>query len=128
LNKAHIWTLQGLKTTCLSSPFKILKFHSDNGSEFINHDTLNWRDTVKTLALSQSRSYHKNDDCFAEQKNNAFVRNYVGYRRYDTREELDALTCVYRFLCPLANFFIPTRKLLHKTRVGSKPVEFMTKH
>jgi hypothetical protein len=63
----------------------------------------------------------------AEQKNNAFVRNYVGYWRYDTREECDALNHVYRFLCPLANFFIPNRKLLRKTRVGSKTVKVYDK-
>jgi hypothetical protein len=63
----------------------------------------------------------------AEQKNNAFVRNYVGYWRYDTREELDALNRVYRSLCPLVNFFIPNKKLLRKTRAGSKIIKVYDK-
>jgi hypothetical protein len=127
LNKAHTWTLEGLKITYLTSPFPIIEFHSDNGSEFINHDTINWQQTVKTLGLSHSRSYHKNDNCYAEQKNNAFVRNYVGYWRYDTQEELDALNRVYQFLCPLVNFFIPNKKLVSKSRVGSKIVKVYDK-
>ncbi|MDR2783631.1 MAG: hypothetical protein LBB48_07335 [Treponema sp.] len=45
-----------------------------------------------------------------EQKNNAFVKNYAAYRRYDIREELDALNRLCQFLCPLANFFIPMEK------------------
>jgi hypothetical protein len=63
LNKVHTWTLEALKTTYVSSPFNIVEFHSDNGSQFINRDTINWWKTVKTLGLSHSRSYHKNDNC-----------------------------------------------------------------
>jgi hypothetical protein len=33
---------------------------------------------------------------------------------------MDALAAFYRFLCPLLNFFMPTLKLVSKTRVGSK--------
>jgi hypothetical protein len=44
------------------------------------------------------------------------VRNYAGYRRYGTEEELAAL-------CPLVNFFIPNKKLPGTTRVGSKIIK-----
>ncbi|MDR0637976.1 MAG: transposase, partial [Spirochaetaceae bacterium] len=63
---------------------------------------------------------HKNDNCYAEQKNNAFARNYAGCWRYDTGEEPAALNRVCQFLCPLVNFFMPDKKLLAKTRAGSK--------
>jgi hypothetical protein len=75
------------------------------------------------LLFTHSRSYHKNDNCYGEQKNNAFVRNYVGYWHYDTEEELAALNRVYEFLCPLVNFFRPNKKLLGKTRAGSKIIK-----
>jgi hypothetical protein len=55
--------LESLKTTFFSSPFKIVEFHSNNGSEFINRDTINCWKTVKTLSLSHSHSCHKNDNC-----------------------------------------------------------------
>ena len=60
---------------------------------------------------------------FAEQKNNADVRNYVGYLRHDTDAELAALSHVYDALCPLLNFFIPNKKLVSKTVAGSRTVK-----
>jgi hypothetical protein len=123
LNKAHKWALEALQTLPASLPFPLLELHSDNGSEFINHNTINWRDTVKTLLFTRSRPHHKNDNCFAEQKNGAVVRNYVGYARFDTERELAALVNVYKSLCPLLNFFIPGKKLLNKTSHGSKTIK-----
>jgi hypothetical protein len=61
LNKAHRWTLDGIKAVYASSPFAIREFHSDNGSEFINKDTIDWWRLTETLLLTHSRSYHKND-------------------------------------------------------------------
>jgi hypothetical protein len=54
-----------------------------------------------------------------EQKNNACVREYVGYYRFTTTEERDALAAVYRSLCPLLNYFMPAMKLVDKTRIGA---------
>jgi hypothetical protein len=122
-NKAHKWTLEGLQNVYENLPFKMLEMHSDNGGEFINRQSINWWKLVKTLDLSRSRPRHKNDNCFAEQKNNACVRNYVGYSRFDTEEELAALAAVYESLCPLLNFFIPSKKLISKTSAGSKTIK-----
>jgi hypothetical protein len=122
-NKAHTWALQSMQALTSVLPFPLLELHSDNGSEFINRDTVNWRDIAKTLLLTRSRSHHKNDNCFVEQKNGAVVRNYVGYARFDSTEEFATLAKVYQFLCPLLNFFIPTKKLLCKTSVGSKTIK-----
>ena len=122
-NKAHTWALQSMQALTSILPFPLLELHSDNGSEFINRDTVNWRDVAKTLLLTRSRSHHKNDNCFVEQKNGAVVRNYVGYARFDSVEEFAALAKVYQSLCPLLNFFIPTKKLLNKTSAGSKIIK-----
>jgi hypothetical protein len=122
-NKAHKWTLESLQEIYKSLPFKMRELHSDNGGEFINHDTIDWWHVTETLALTRSRPRHSNDNCYAEQKNNAFVRNYVGYYRYDTDKELAALAEVYRYLCPLVNFFTPNKKLVSKTTAGSKTVK-----
>jgi hypothetical protein len=122
-NKAHKWTLENLKNNYETNPFAILEYHSDNGGEFINIDTVDWWKLTEKLDLSRSRSHHKNDNCFAEQKNNAFVRNYVGYYRFDSESELAALAIVYSYLCPLLNYFIPNKKLTSKTVIGSKTVK-----
>ena len=70
--------------------------------------------------FTRSRPCRKDDNCHVERKNNSHVRNFVGYGRFSSARELGALAKVYRSLCPLLNYFIPTRKLLGKTRVGAK--------
>jgi hypothetical protein len=94
-------------------------FDSDNGSEFINAPMLKWCNSER-LQFTRSGACHKNDNCFVEQKNNACVRNFIGYDRFSSFAERDALDIVYRSLCPLLNYFMPTRKLLSKTGIGSK--------
>jgi hypothetical protein len=118
LNKAHKWTLECLSSLPELLPFPLLGIDSDNGEEFINKDTLAWC-TQHNIQFTRSRPYKKNDNCFVEQKNDTCVRQYVSYRRYDTAAERDALAAVYRSLCPLLNYFLPTMKLIDKTRVGS---------
>jgi hypothetical protein len=96
-----------------------LGIDSDNGSEFINRSLLSWADS-RRITFTRTRPYKKNDNCFVEQKNLKCVREYVGYRRFDTPAELQALAAVYRSRCPLLNYFLPTVKLIDKTRVGAK--------
>ena len=119
LNKAHKWVFEALLDIKSSLPFPLIGLDSDNGSEFINAALLKWcRD--ESIQFTRSRAYRKNDNCFVEQKNFSCVRNFVGYYRFSALTERDALAVVYRSLCPLLNFFIPTMKLLSKNRVGSK--------
>jgi hypothetical protein len=118
LNKAHKWVYQGLGDIKASLPFPFLGMDSDNGAEFINYALLKWAAT-EGIQFTRSRPYRKNDNCYVEQKNFACVRNIVGYHRFASAAECAALEKVYRSLCPLLNYFIPTQKLLSKTRVGS---------
>ena len=119
LNKAFKWVFQSLQDIKSSLSFPILGLDSDNGSEFINAALLNWCQN-EHIQFTRSRAYRKNDNCFVEQKNNSCIRNFVGYYRFSSAAQLDALAAVYKSLCPLLNYFIPTQKLLSKTRVGSK--------
>jgi len=59
-------------------PFRIRSFHSDNGSEFINHMVA---DLLNKLLIEQtkSRPRHSNDNGLAEAKNGAVVRKHMGY-------------------------------------------------
>jgi hypothetical protein len=119
LNKAHKWVLQALSDIKSSLQFPLSGIDSDNGSEFINSALLKWcRD--ERIQFTRTRAYHKNDNCYVEQKNYSCVRAFAGYARFSTAAELDALAALYRSLCPLINFFIPSEKLISKTRVGSK--------
>jgi hypothetical protein len=119
LNKAQKWTFEGLTALPRLLPFPLLGIDSDNGGEFINRTLLAWCDANR-VTFTRSRPYKKNDNCFVEQKNFKCVREYIGYARLDTPAEREALARDYRSLCPLLNYFLPTIKLIDKTRVGSK--------
>ena len=67
----------------------------------------------------QSRTLGQNRR-FVKQKNYSIVRRAVGYRRYDTPGELQALNELYAVLRLYTNFFQPSMKLIEKTRIGSK--------
>jgi hypothetical protein len=119
LNKAQKWVMEAFPDIKTNLPFPLLGVDSDNGSEFIDRSLLAWCD-ANHITFTRTRPYKKNDNCFVEQKNLKCVRDYVGYRRFDTPSEYHALAAVYRSLCPLLNYFLPTVKLIDKTRVGSK--------
>jgi hypothetical protein len=119
LNKAHKWVFEALADVRSSLPFPLVGLDSDNGSEFINNAMVKWCHKER-IQFTRSRAYRKNDNCFVEQKNYSCVRNFVGYSRFCAAAERDALSVLYRSLCPLLNYFIPAIKLLSKTRVGSK--------
>ena len=119
LNKAQRWTHEGLQGIRRRLPFPMRGIDSDSGGEFINHRIVDWA-REEGIHFTRGRSCHKNDNCFVEQKNGDCVRQYVGYARYDSQEECDALAALYEVLCPLLNYFIPTAKLLSKERHGAK--------
>ena len=50
----------------------------------------------------------------AEQKNYDAVRKVVGYFRFDPPEECEALAEVYRWLCQLYNYWMPSFRLVSK--------------
>lgn len=58
--------------------FAILGFHSDNGSEYINHKVAK---LLKKLLVefTMSRSRQSNDNALAESKNASVVRKHLGY-------------------------------------------------
>ena len=59
-------------------PFRILGFHSDNGSEYINETVA---ELLRKLLIEQtkSRARRSNDNGLAETKNGAIVRKLFGY-------------------------------------------------
>ena len=59
-------------------PFKIINFHSDNGSEFINKVVAKLLNKL-LIRQTKSRSRHCNDNALAECKNGAIVRKHMGY-------------------------------------------------
>lgn len=117
---------KGQEVTCLSldtmrrdTPFPWTEMHPDSGSEFINAHCLKYASDTG-LRMTRSRPYHKNDNCFVEERNGHIVRAYVGYERLDVREIVDALNELYDVLTPYLNHFIASRRIVSKQRIGSK--------
>ena len=118
LNNAHRWVKEQIACTHAALPFPMLGIDSDNGGEFINHQLLDWC-IQNGIKFTRSRPYHKNDNCFVEQKNGDVVRKTVGYARFEGEKAADALADVYRFLNPLLNYWYPTLRLIAKEKLPS---------
>ena len=75
---SEAWLEPALYSMLAQFPFKIRGFHSDNGSEFINH---NVAEMLKKLLVEQtkSRPRRSNDNGLVEAKNGAVIRKHMGY-------------------------------------------------
>jgi len=116
---AHKWVKTETESIYEHLPYQLKGVDSDNGGEFINHQLWAWANE-NNITFTRSRAYHKNDNCFVEQKNDMAVRRTVGYYRFDTQKEYEALQEVYTNLCPLLNFYYPSVRLIEKTRIGAR--------
>jgi hypothetical protein len=118
-NRSERFVFAGLEKAVVRFPVAIEGIDSDNDSAFINNHLVRYC-TERKITFTRSRPYRKNDNCFVEQKNYSVVRRAVGYRRYDTAEDLQALNELYAVLRLFTNYFQPVMKLVEKTRTGSK--------
>jgi transposase InsO family protein len=76
ISEAHLLPI--LEAILEQFPFRILGFHSDNGSEFINHTVAKLLNKL-LIEQTKSRPRHSNDNGLAETKNGAVVRKHMGY-------------------------------------------------
>lgn len=118
-NRAHRWVKEEVKDIHKELPYPMKGIDSDNGGEFINHQLWTWCNDHH-ITFTRGRPYRKNDNCFVEQKNDLAVRRTVGYYRFDTQQEYEALKEVYKYLCPLLNFYYPSVRIIEKTRIGAR--------
>lgn len=118
-NKAHRWVKENAENIRTELPYPMKGVDSDNGGEFINYQLWDWCNDHQ-ITFTRSRPYRKNDNCFVEQKNDLAVRRVVGYYRFDTQQEYEALQNVYKHLCPLLNFYYPSMRIIGKIRIGPK--------
>ena len=90
-----------------SFPFTILGFHSDNGSEFINHKVVEMLNKLLIEEQTKSRSRHCNDNAQAESKNGAIVRKHLGYSHIPQRFATLVNAFCREHLNPYINFHRP---------------------
>ena len=75
---SEAFLLPVLEAVMAQFPFEIEGFHSDNGSEYINHKVAKLLEKLR-IEQTKSRSRHSNDNALAESKNASVVRKHMGY-------------------------------------------------
>jgi hypothetical protein len=119
LGKSQERVRQALATISDAWPFALRGIDSDNGSEFIN-DHLYRYCRARDIQFTRGRPYKKDDNAHIEQNNWTHVRKVVGSDRYDSTRALAALNALYADLRLLQNLWLPSVKLVTKTRIGSR--------
>ena len=88
-------------------PFKIINFHSDNGSEYINKIVAQLLNKMM-IAQTKSRPRHSNDNGLAETKNGGVIRKHFGYA-YIEQKHAQPINHFYKtFMNPYLNFHRPS--------------------
>ena len=84
----HAGTVRAISENCLlrvleeliaSCPFKVLGFHADNGSEYINRRVAEMLSRLHVPEFTKSCSRHTNDNALVESKNGNVIRRQFGY-------------------------------------------------
>lgn len=87
-------------------PFTVFNFHSDRGSEFINHLVAQILNKL-LIKQTKSRSRHCNDNALVETKNGSVIRKNMGYCHIN-QDKADVINNYYcNFLNPYLNFHRP---------------------
>jgi len=95
-----------LKTMMQQFPFRILGFHTDNGSEFINRTVAQLLNKL-LIEQTKSRPRQSGDNGLIETKNGAVIRKHIGYGYIDA-SHADRIDSFYReFLNPYLNYHRP---------------------
>lgn len=121
-NKGSTEILKQIKNIEKAVGFRFLGFDSDNGTEFMNHNLLGYFEKRRMpVKFTRSRPYKKNDNAHVEQKNYTHVRQLFGYDRFENIELVAMMNdLLANEWSQYQNHFLPSSKLINKTRVNSK--------
>jgi transposase InsO family protein len=103
---SEAYLLPVLKDLIEQFPFKILGFHSDNGSEYINKTVATLLDKLR-VEQTKSRARHSNDNALAESKNGSVVRKAFGYSHIPQRFAAPINAFCREHLNPYVNWHRP---------------------
>ena len=120
---SEAYLIPALESLLSDFPFKILGFHADNGSEYINHTVANLLGKLH-VEFTKSRPRTSNDNALAETKNAAIVRKHLGYAHIPQHFASEINTFCREFLNPYVNFhrpcFFPTEIIDSKGRLRKR--------
>ena len=87
-------------------PFKILGFHADNGSEYVNHQVAEMLNKL-LIEFTKSRPRRSNDNALVESKNGSVVRKHLGYAHIPARGAERVNAFLREHLWPYLNYHRP---------------------
>ena len=82
-------------------PFEIRGFHSDSGSEYVNHEIARLLEKLR-VEFTKSRPRQTNDNALAECKNGAVIRKLMGYSHIPQKHA----TAINRFYTEVFNHYL----------------------
>ena len=104
-------------------PFRIKGFHSDNGSEFVNHRVVKLLNKM-LIRFTKSRPRHTNDNALVESKNGSVIRKHLGYAQMPQRYARHINAYCEEFFNLYINFhrpcFFPVTIVDHKGKMRKK--------
>src|SRR5216683_2011285 len=103
---SEAWLIPVLEAMLRQFPFRIVGFHSDNGSEFINHTVAKLLNKL-LVEQTKSRPRHSNDNGLVEAKNGAVIRKHMGYGHIASAHAETIEAFYERHFNPYLNFHRP---------------------
>lgn len=103
---SEAWLEPLLKSMLRQFPFRILGFHSDNGSEFINRNVAGLLNKL-LIEQTKSRPRHSNDNGLVESKNGAVIRKHMGFDHIASTHADGINTFYEQYFNPYLNFHRP---------------------
>ena len=118
LGKSEAYTSQAIEDGGSRFPFSVLGLDFDTGGEFVNWHLKRYCDRHH-ITYTRAREGVKNDQCYVEESNWSQVREYVGYARYDTPEQVLLLNELYLVMSDYLNYFQAKERCIFKERSGA---------
>jgi hypothetical protein len=116
---SEAWLIPVLEAMLTQFPFRIRAFHSDNGSEFINHTVAGLLNKL-LIEQTKSRPRHSNDNGLAESKNGAVIRKHMGYGHIAAPHAQAIETFYEEHFNPYLNFHRPCGVAEHVVNAKGK--------
>ena len=103
-------------------PFAVEGFHSDNGSEYINHKVAKLLEKLR-IEQTKSRSRQSNDNALAESKNASVVRKHMGYAHIPKKHAQPINIFYQKYFNPWLNLHRPCMFATSKVNDKGKVVK-----
>jgi len=119
---SEAFLLPVLELVIVQFPFVIEGFHSDNGSEYINHKVAKLLEKLR-IEQTKSRSRQSNDNALAESKNASVVRKHMGYAHIPKKHAQPINIFYQKYFNPWLNLHRPCMFATNKVNAKGKVVK-----